>query len=331
MDALEWIKTAHPDVIERPGGFVHFGCRVCGEKAGRSAWMSVESGWMKCYQPACALSHKGLPIDSYRRLIEGDDGVRLTLDRDMADAYRRRREERQVPVVEMPENFTPVHLGDGMYADMARGYLRGRNLDPEELWRKYMAAWVADGGEWHGRIVIPWLHHGRVAWVQGRDFTGMQNRWHNPGQSAKDGLLYNSKAIGTTRDLHLFEGVFNVWELQGEAVATGGSSLSDKQAALLSGHRGRVLVGYDEGAWLKSLEVAAKLSTYHPDVWAVPLYEGDGGDASAMGREAWMRCVEGAVRIGSPGEAATLMHLAVLREGKSYPLRGVERGITSLW
>lgn len=330
MDALEWIRTTHPDVLERPGGFVHFGCKVCGEKAGRSAWMSIESGWVKCYQPSCPLSVKGLYIDQYKRLAMGDDGVRLTLDRDMADAYRKRREERTVPKVDMPASFTPAHLGDGMFAEQARAYLRGRGLEPEELWRRYMVAWVADGGEWHGRIVIPWLHHGQVAWVQGRDFTGMQQRWHNPGQSAKDGLVYNSKAIGTRRDLHVFEGVFNVYALGADAVALGGSSLSTKQAALLSGHRGRLMVAMDEGAWLKTLEHCAVLSQTHPDVWAVPV-EGEGGDASAMGKDAYMRCAGEAVRIGSPGEATVLMHQAVMREGKSYPLRMQETGISTLW
>lgn len=313
MDAKDWIEENHAGKVIDRGAFIHFGCGLCGEAAGRSAWLAVESGVVGCYQPSCVLSFRKVTLKTYARMLNGESPPELVIDSSRVGF----REKLQGSVEGLPEGFMTLDKGDCMFARKARRYVESRNISVEDAVKLWGLGYTVEDPRSLGRVVIPYRDDvGRVVWWQSRAVSKSQSRWDNPLDVDKDTMIYNRGCIGGTGDLWVFEGAFNVMTLQGlPAVALAGKDLTPHKAALISRHKGRVLMGLDAGAWSLSLTNAAMLSRAGCDAWAVPFRD---GDANEIGMEATLALAGQAVKVTQ----ATLPHLlacSVNDGGKSYP------------
>lgn len=115
-------------------------------------------------------------------------------------------------------------------------------------------------GKWAHRLVCPVVEQGRLLAIHGRDMSGRAvKKYINPGGSPVHQLLYNiDNALGVK--VVVVEGVFDVWRLGNNTVATFGASMSDQQVERLFGLYGlrEIVFAWDGDAFQQALRAARK-------------------------------------------------------------------------
>jgi len=108
---------------------------------------------------------------------------------------------------------------------------------------------VATGGRFHGRVIIPFWRNDDLVYFQARSLLGQKPKYLNPG--SEFGLKTKNYLFPfdlSQKYVVICEGPVDAISLQMQGVnatATLGCSISNTQARLLAHFQGRVIVGYD--------------------------------------------------------------------------------------
>jgi len=143
-------------------------------------------------------------------------------------------------------------------------------------------------GRWSGRFLIPTYEHGKVVAFQGRDMSNS-----HPAKYLTEGdvsnYLYNFDNLKPDVPLAVTEGILSGWRIGGNFTCTFSTSLSEKQILLLLNSKpSELILCWDIGqaggdAFFKSRAVLSRLSTFFPNLFYVPLPEGE--DPDSLGTE----------------------------------------------
>lgn len=150
-------------------------------------------------------------------------------------------------IQEEMQHFTAIELNKEPVSELevsAYLYLTDRKI----LSDKY-PYFVATGGRFHGRVIIPFWRNEDLVYFQARSLIGQKPKYLNPG--SEFGL--KSKNYLFPFDLSekyvvICEGPIDAISLQMQGVnatATLGCSISNVQSRLLANFQGRIIVGYD--------------------------------------------------------------------------------------
>lgn len=294
LQILDWFQTYHPE-MRMIGRMHHYGCNSCGGTIGRSGHLHVDTNSIRCFQPTCEFGNKWHHAEQYIRKFDVRGFERLGL-RDKADYQPFERKTRKEDA-RLPDGFTPILQGTGLVAREAREYLLGRGFDLGELWSRYGVGYVSEGeSKWFYNIVIPWRDEmGLLQYWQGRDFSnGLFNgqRWKFPSESESPmsaaQVLFNQRKLLTEGQCWLVEGAMDAMTLDGLGVP--GKTLSKHHVSLIENALFTdVLIAFDEGAWLDTLNAAKSLLPTGKSIYGVVI-EGEGEykarkkDANSLGR-----------------------------------------------
>lgn len=118
-----------------------------------------------------------------------------------------------------------------------RQYLRSRNFDPDYLIEKYRILGTDYFGDYKNRIIVPIYFKEQLVGYQGRDITGKYARYKH---CKKEDMVVNMHDILYNYDeckdnwVIVTEGIFKVWRLGKNVVATFGKNYSSSQVNLLN-------------------------------------------------------------------------------------------------
>jgi len=123
-----------------------------------------------------------------------------------------------LPEMALPPSCVPIHLDQPPpYPWMgplvhAHQYLHSRGITADEA-RAYQLHFCIEG--WYSdRLVIPvWDEHSRLVWFQARDLLGTRkNKYLNPPNVDKSGLIYGLNQVQPGDRVVLVEGIFDGWK-----------------------------------------------------------------------------------------------------------------------
>jgi DNA primase len=143
-------------------------------------------------------------------------------------------------IINPEEPPKPAYLkppkGIGPPNDLVSAYLSSRNFNPPEIINKYHLMYGLPHGDFHYRIIIPVIQNNEVVNYLGRDITGKQSRYKNyPNEKVVVPIkqcMYNIDNIYSDKII-IVEGVFDVWRLGDNAVATLGTGFTIPQIRTL--------------------------------------------------------------------------------------------------
>lgn len=150
-------------------------------------------------------------------------------------------------IQEEMEHFIPIELDKQPESELeiaAYLYLTDRKL----LSDKY-PFFVATGGRFHGRVIIPFWRNEDLVYFQARSLIGQKPKYLNPG--SEFGLKTKNYLFPfdlSQKYVVICEGPVDAISLQMQGVnatATLGCSISNTQSRLLAKFQGRIIVGYD--------------------------------------------------------------------------------------
>jgi len=292
-----------------------FPCPKCGGELGRSGFaMVLGSGkgsclrvW--CNQPSCAWgkssSKKGISIP---QMVADVAGVALASAVDALKnqrvIYKAKSNTYDGPTEDLilPKSYLPILQGRGEVGDKARAYLEGRGYDLELLNNHYHVGYTSTGNytsREYGYLVFPFFNlHGKLVYFQKRMFIETKDkkrlRWDNPSAEkfgiGKASLLWNEMALVMQDDLVVVqEGVTDCLTIGPQATGTLGLAPSEQQLyKILTRHAKRVVLMYDEGAWLDTLLAAGDLIDKGDDEVYVCYLEKGEDDSNTLGKETTM-------------------------------------------
>jgi len=293
---LDWFESHHPE-MRMIGRMHHYGCNGCGGSIGRSGHLHVDTNSIRCFQPTCEFGNKWHHAERYIARFDLQGLERIGL-RDKADYQPFERKVRKEEA-RLPDGFTPIIQGSGNVAREARQYMQGRGFDLDELWHRYGIGFVGSGeSKWFYNIVIPWRDEmGLLQYWQGRDFSNglfNQQRWKFPPESdapmSAMQVLFNQRQLLEEGECWLMEGAMDAMTM-GDALGVAGEVLFKHHVTLIEKALFTdVLIAFDEGAWLDTLNAAKSLLPIGKSIYGV-IVEGEGEyktrnkDANSLGRQ----------------------------------------------
>lgn len=179
--------------------------------------------------------------------------------------------------IKLPPSTVPIEEAKN---NLLHDYLQKRNLSLK-LCKKYNLGFCRYG-EYALRIVIPVYLRGTLVAFQTRDTTGKAKEKYKTSPSLKsipiNQCLYNFNR--TASKVYIAEGVFDVFSMGNDCVATFGASLSESQKnLLLDANIDEATIIWDRDAYLKALKIGKELCCLIPKVKVLKLPENqDPGD-----------------------------------------------------
>lgn len=150
----------------------------------------------------------------------------------------------------------------------------------------YSARITGRMGEYANRLILPiWDEYYRVATWQARDITGQARTKYlsRHGVPINQFLYWTDVQVG--EPIYLVEGIFDVWRMDRNAVASFGRNLSSKQRILLASNDtitdNGLVIAWDGDAWREANKLVNELACIIDHIGLVRLP--DGTDPDSLG------------------------------------------------
>ena len=149
-------------------------CFVCGEKK----------------QPFTVM----MMVEDFKKKTEG---VRYLMTFDELEIIEPLLELRIEQQVILPESFKILSLGEGQYGKSARGYMKGRGFDIDDL---SLSGWgYCTQGKHAGHIIMPFYDSGKLFYYNSRNYMANGPKYNNPTTEelgiGKSLVIYNIDAL----------------------------------------------------------------------------------------------------------------------------------------
>lgn len=247
FDARKFFEDNNIDYFEgdyyhkhcRPG-FIQTECPRCTGNPGLHLGFSDKGGFFVCWR--CGW----MPIEeAIKNFIGVGWGQAKDLKKEYGGtSYRRivqKRQKEQDITVTLPAGTTALQ-------EMHREYLKGRDLDPDEIDEIWDVYGTGPLGRYKYRIIAPIYYKGVLVSYQGRDITDKSSKKYKACSKPRERIHHKDIVYGfdlAGRDVVVVEGFFDAWRLGPGAVATFGTKYTHMQVRLLSQFR-RVFILFDE-------------------------------------------------------------------------------------
>lgn len=156
-----------------------------------------------------------------------------------------------------------------------RKYLEYRNFDPVYIERKYKVRNGDITGKWCGYIIIPFIYKNKLVTFQGRDVTGKNKIRYKQANKEERILNYKNYLYNidntTYQNVIVVEGVFDVFRMGDNTVATLGSGITREQENILKKYKRVYFLFDDEVAIQKAEKTANKLAILGVDTEIVEI------------------------------------------------------------
>ena len=168
-------------------------------------------------------------------------------------------EKREYEEVELPKEYISFDKGNKLtipYKE-AYNYLRKRGIT-DEIISKYSIGYTTEG-KYRGRIIIPSFdENGEVNYFVGRSYVNHKMKYKNP-EAEKDKIIFNEHLIRWDKDIHLVEGVFDMFFID-NSIPVLGKNLSDTLWSLLYEKATKdIIICLDGDAWTDAKKLYRKL------------------------------------------------------------------------
>jgi len=165
----------------------------------------------------------------------------------------------------LPEGFSLINLGDGLYGRYARRYMKSRGFDILELALRGIG--YCRRGRHKGRIIIPYYESGKLIYYNSRLFIASGKKFDNPTIEelgvGKTMVLYNVDALSIYEDIFLVESATDSLTLGEDCIAAGGKVLSTYQITkILKSPIHSITIILDPDAWYEAILLAMKFVNY---------------------------------------------------------------------
>lgn len=217
-------------------------CFVCGEKK----------------QPFTVM----MMVENFKKKTEG---VRYLMTFDELEVIEPLLELRIEQTVILPESFKILSLGEGQYGKSARGYMKGRGFDIDDL---SLSGWgYCTKGKHAGHIIMPFYDSGKLFYYNSRNYMANGPKYNNPTTEelgiGKSLVIYNIDALYKYNTVYIVESVMNAQTLGDKAIAIGGKAISKHQFSLLiKSEVQRFIIILDEDATKEAVDQASKLANH---------------------------------------------------------------------
>lgn len=124
--------------------------------------------------------------------------------------------------IKLPEGSVLVNTDDSVWCEVAREYLKIRNIDSSKFY-------VTDHDSYAGRLIIPYYFKGKLIYWQGRALDeSIEPRYKNPTVE-KDNIFFNMDEVYryTNEPLFVTEGATDSLSIGNNAVSILGSTLTE--------------------------------------------------------------------------------------------------------
>jgi DNA primase len=199
--------------------------------------------------------------------------------------------------IELPKEFIPLSnpfptVVEDRIAQIeskhAFKFLRSRGLNNEDV-IKYNIGFCKDG-PYKDRVIIPsYDENGAINYFIARAYKDGIQKYKNPPTDAKSAIgleLY----INWDAPIILIEGMFDALTVKRNVIPLFGKIIHEKlMKKLVSSSVNRIYIALDPDAIKNALKYAEELMTYGKDIYLVEL---DGKDASEIGFERFLKCIE---------------------------------------
>jgi DNA primase len=167
-------------------------------------------------------------------------------------------------------------------------FLRTRGITPEDI-IKYNIGFCNEGS-YKDRVIIPsYDEHGIVNYFIARAYKDGMQKYKNPPTDAKS-VIGLELYINRDAPIILIEGMFDALTVKRNVIPLFGKIIHEKlMKKLVSSSVNRIYIALDPDAIKNALKYAQELMTYGKDIYLVEL---DGKDASEIGFERFLNCIE---------------------------------------
>lgn len=231
----------------------------------------------------------GLPVSTCEDLCKQDQSKeqRSALDRikGIVNKIKTSEASSKHPVKEarLPEY---THLlshsydkSNGPMLPLLRFFLKRRHFTIDDCIYHYCSICVA--GSFSHRLIIPILLDGKIVAYQGADLTGKSKLKYKNSLDEINQFLYGYDDIQSNNRIILVEGVFDVWRLRDNVLATFGTHLTKEQKLLLREKKpSEIILCWDGDAYFKSRKQVSELSAYvNAPIHCIPLPRNEDPDS----------------------------------------------------
>ena len=258
QDVLGDINSHYPNK-----GQISFDCPVCsydikgldhGDGKGNFE-VNYQLGVYKCW--SCAETYR--THGSLHKLFMKWGNKRAKATWDLIGGDFIKKSERKYEDVKLPKDFVSFSKAHKMCLQykQAYNYLRKRNIT-DQMMVKYSMGYVTSG-KYSGRVIVPSFDEGgEVNYFVSRSYVGHKNKYKNP-EAEKDKIIFNEHLIDWSKDIHLVEGVFDMFFVD-NAIPILGKSVSDKLwSKLYDNCEKNVVICLDGDAWNDANKLYRKL------------------------------------------------------------------------
>ena len=239
-------------------GWLHIKCPFCGDH-GTHLGGNLDNGVFNCFR--CGKKDR---VEVFIRILRVTKAEALKIISQYGGKARRREKAKE----KVQTHSKQVNIPSGVVSGLNRlqkTYVESRGFNPmylEKTWDLMSTGPVSflDNIDYRFRILVPIYWEGRMVSFQCRDATGRSKLRYITCPEKHEAkhhkhILYSHHTAGES--VICTEGVFDVWRLGTDAVATFGIEFSKQQVRELARRFNQVLVLFDKG--LQAQKQAAKL------------------------------------------------------------------------
>lgn len=177
--------------------------------------------------------------------------------------------------VELPQSCHKIETNSKSIANQIyKNYLNKRNIN-DELINRYNLFYNVTDNIYKNRVIIPYYDKDKIVfWTARAIDKKADKKYLYPLNAHKSEFVYNLDKNVNKKQLIICEGQFNAMVL--DAVAVGGSSISQKQIKLLTNCKAeKIIVAFDqdEPGIKGSIDSCKKLSNYFKNIYYFKLKE----------------------------------------------------------
>lgn len=210
------------------------------------------------------------------------------------DPFQSQIEKYTEKEVELPEGFKLLNQGNGIIAEHARSYMRGRGFNTTTLAMKGIGYCMK--GEYKGCIILPFFTQGKLIYLLGRKMFASDAKFKNPEVQTygigKGQIIYNQDALYYYDEVHLVESYINALTLGDKAVASLGKIITPYQKSIiLRSPVKRINIILDPDAWEEALKLGMDFCS-HKQVRIIQLPEGT--DVNDLGKKETRKLIKAA-------------------------------------